>query len=124
MKKSNPLLMSGVMLVLFCSTTALTHAHNISESSSMKKQEYHLKMDKTMADMHHRMNDIAFNDNPDDYFLRMMIPHHQGAIDMARVILDKTQDKEIKNLALSIITEQENEIAIMNQLIKEKADAN
>lgn len=43
---------------------------------------------------------------------------------MARVILEKTQDKEIKNLALSIITEQENEIAIMNQLIKEKVDAN
>lgn len=69
-------------MVLFCMTTALTHAHNISEPSSMKKSEYHLKMDKAMADMHHGMNDIEFNDNPDDYFLRMMIPHHQGAVDM------------------------------------------
>lgn len=77
-----------------------------------------------MADMHHGMSDVEFDDNPDIYFLRMMLPHHQGAIDMARVILEKTQDKEIKNLALSIITEQENEIAIMNQLIKEKMDAN
>ncbi|EBC6662865.1 DUF305 domain-containing protein [Salmonella enterica] len=124
MRKINAFLVSGVVLILFSMTTALTHAHSTPDSSSIKKSEYHSKMDKTMADMHHGMSDVEFDDNPDIYFLRMMLPHHQGAIDMARVILEKTQDKEIKNLALSIITEQENEIAIMNQLIKEKMDAN
>jgi uncharacterized protein (DUF305 family) len=42
-----------------------------------------------------------------------MIPHHQGAIDMAKSILLNTQDPEVRNLAQGIITEQANEIRLM-----------
>jgi uncharacterized protein (DUF305 family) len=46
-------------------------------------------------------------------FVTMMIPHHQGAIDMAKALLLYTQDPELRNLAQGIITEQQNEIRVM-----------
>lgn len=46
-------------------------------------------------------------------FVRGMIPHHQGAIDMARAVLLHTRDPALRNLALGIIAEQQNEINLM-----------
>jgi len=47
-------------------------------------------------------------------FARMMIPHHQGAIDMARVQLEKGKDPRMRELAQKIIADQEREIGILN----------
>lgn len=49
----------------------------------------------------------------DRAFLEMMIPHHQGAIEMARAELDRGEDPELQALARTIITEQEREIRAM-----------
>jgi hypothetical protein len=65
--------------------------------------------------MHANMN-IAFTGNADADFLAAMIPHHQGAIDMANVVLMHGKDPKIKALAQTIITAQEREIKEMNQL--------
>ncbi len=50
----------------------------------------------------------------DREFIDMMVPHHQGAIAMARVVLDKGQDSEVKELAQEIIDAQSREIGEMN----------
>ncbi|EKS7793444.1 DUF305 domain-containing protein [Edwardsiella piscicida] len=97
--------------------TATPHAHYQDDPAFITK------MDKIMVEMHQGMSEVALTGNKDIDFMIMMIPHHQGAIDMSRLILETSQDKEVQNMALSIITEQENEIAIMNQLIKEKKNA-
>jgi uncharacterized protein (DUF305 family) len=49
--------------------------------------------------------------NADRDFAMMMIPHHQGAIDMAKAELQHGDDPELKKMAQKIIDDQQKEIA-------------
>lgn len=64
------------------------------------------------AKMHDGMA-IAFTGDADIDFVRGMIPHHQGAIDMARVLLAHGKDAELQKLGNDIIAAQTKEIAQM-----------
>ena len=65
--------------------------------------------------MQHGMGmDMPMTGDQDVDFARMMIPHHQGAIDMARVQLEKGRDPRMRELAQKIIADQEREIGILN----------
>jgi hypothetical protein len=66
-----------------------------------------------VARMHAAMH-VPFTGDADRDFARMMIPHHQGAIDMALVELRYGKDKRLRRLAQSIIVEQQQEIALMH----------
>ncbi len=70
----------------------------------------------------HRGMAIEFTGDPDVDFARAMIPHHQGAIDMAQAVLEYGQDPEIRALADGIITAQENEIAVLRAWLEERGE--
>ncbi len=72
------------------------------------------------ARMHADM-DIAYSGNADIDFARAMIPHHQGAIDMAKVVLAFGKDPEVRKLAEAIIRAQDSEIAWMQDWLKKNA---
>ena len=58
-------------------------------------------------------------EDPDIAFLCGMIPHHQAAINMARVELEHGDSDEAKQMAQMIIDAQEKEIAEMTRMIEE-----
>jgi hypothetical protein len=77
---------------------------------------FHSEMTDVNGRMHQGMAISPSNDVDRD-FMRMMIPHHQGAIDMALVLLKYGDDARLKRLAQSIIVEQGQEIAYMRSLL-------
>jgi uncharacterized protein (DUF305 family) len=60
----------------------------------------------------HRDMAIPMTGNADVDFVQGMIPHHQGAVDMAKIVLQYGSDPEIKKIAEDIIAAQEKEIAM------------
>ena len=75
---------------------------------------------KANAAMHGAM-DIEFTGNVDVDFARGMIPHHQGAVAMAKIELETGKDPELRALAEGVIKAQESEIAFMNAWLAKNA---
>ncbi|WP_134724213.1 CopM family metallochaperone [Paracoccus luteus] len=75
----------------------------------------------SMDAMHGPMMEGIMADDPDTAFVRGMIPHHQGAIDMAKIVQQHGDDPQTKAWAAEIIAAQEREIAGMEAWLAEKA---
>ena len=73
------------------------------------------------AKMHKDMM-VKMTGNADVDFVRGMIPHHQGAIDMAKIELKYGKDPDIRKLAEAVIKAQEAEIAEMNAWLSKNAN--
>lgn len=78
------------------------------------EREMSQDMDRMMRDMHAP----GYSGNRDIDFLAMMIPHHQGAIDMARLALIYGTDPLTRNVAQEIIASQQSEIEAMTGRLK------
>jgi uncharacterized protein (DUF305 family) len=73
----------------------------------------------SMDKMHMAMGAVARSGNSDVDFVRLMLPHHQAAVDMAKTQLMHGQDPQIQRLAQEIITDQQLEIQLMELWLKQ-----
>ena len=77
------------------------------------RSSFEADMNIGMARMMQDMHGPGYTGNPDRDFLAMMIPHHEGAVDMARLVLIHGRDPLVRQLAEEIIASQTVEIAGM-----------
>lgn len=61
--------------------------------------------------------------DPDRDFAAMMIPHHQGAVDMAKIQLIYGRDPVMRRLAQAIIVEQQQEIELMQRFLQKPSSS-
>jgi uncharacterized protein (DUF305 family) len=75
-------------------------------------------LQQSMERMHAAMMSEAPSGNNDVDFVKLMIPHHQAAIDMAKAQLLYGKDPQMRRLAQEIITDQQSEIELMQLWLK------
>ena len=74
----------------------------------------------SMDKMHMAMGAVVRSGNSDVDFVRLMLPHHQAAVDMAKTQLLYGKDPQIRRLAQEIITDQQSEIELMQLWLKQQ----
>jgi len=123
---------AGVIVLMFSCSLCMAHDHahdgmamsDMPNSTAPKfvastAKPFAQLMDDAMAVMEYGMKAAPMNGQPEHDFVTMMIPHHQGAIDMAKALLLTTQDTSLRNLAQQIIADQQIEIQLMNAWLAE-----
>jgi len=83
------------------------------------EQSFQHLMHEAMASMDRGMENAAMTGDPDHDFAAMMIPHHQGAVDMAKAELLYGKDPVLRRLAQEITVTQEQEIEVMRARLKQ-----
>jgi len=108
----NAWIIAGVLLVATAAAQMEPHAAKFMQA-----------MDASMKQMDHEMASAPMNGNVDHDFATMMIPHHRGAIEMAKAELSYGKNPVIRRLAQEILVDQQSEIDAM-QLWLDKNEPN
>ena len=110
--RSNPVTVRAVVVIgLLIAAGAV--AFPVDESDRHFVDE----MTESMMRMHEAMA-VSPSGNIDADFVAMMVPHHQGAIDMARIQLRYGHDEQLRRIAQEIIVDQQQEIAVMQYAVR------
>jgi len=83
------------------------------DGTALSPDSFRAMIGDAVAHMHVAM-DVPFSGDVDRDFARVMIPHHQGAIEMALAELRYGKDKRLMRLAQEIIVDQQQEITVMH----------
>jgi uncharacterized protein (DUF305 family) len=99
------------------SATPIQSVANRSDRSEEQPflSENDAAMNKMMADM-----TIKPSGDVDRDFVEMMVPHHQGAVDMAQAELKYGHNEQLRRLAQEIVVTQQQEIAVMRLALGDK----
>jgi len=95
-----------VLLTAFLAFPALA----VADDADAVKEAFGHANHQMMMDM-----GVEPTGDADRDFVRMMIPHHQGAIDMAKIEIQFGKDEKLKAMARDIVAAQEKEIAEMKE---------
>jgi uncharacterized protein (DUF305 family) len=104
--RTTPFKRARTIFALLVAVTAA--AHTLPSATTFMQA-----MATSMKDMDRDMAAAPMNGNIDHDFATMMMPHHHGAIDMAKAELSYGQDPVMRRLAEEIIVEQQSEIDAM-----------
>ena len=107
-----------VMVLFGCALTASAQMAMDSSATSFMQD-----MNAGMKRMDHDMTAAPMTGDVDHDFAAMMIPHHAGAIDMAKGELKYGKDPAMRRLAEKIIVDQQSEIDLMSLWLKKHAAA-
>jgi len=118
----------GLALMLGIATGFAAHAQNHrhvdapSDAAVSADATFASQMMHAMDRMDAGMMAAKPTGDPDRDFAAMMIPHHQGAVDMAKLQLIYGRDPVLRRLAQAIIVEQQQEIELMERSLRERSD--
>lgn len=110
------------MKVLFSGLTMLALVATLG-AKTLNDKDFKAMQDDlnvSMMKMHSKMNAGLVEKDPDLSFVVGMLPHHEGAVEMAQIVLKYGEDKEIKKLAEAIIKAQAEEIKFMQEYLAKK----
>ena len=99
---------TGMLVIALFSLPTIAHSQDDAEQAFM---DVKMKMRETMP--------VEYTGDPDSEFVRSMISHHQGAIDMAEVELKYGEDPQARAFAEKIVKAQKTEIEQLNQWLKQ-----
>ncbi|MBZ5665621.1 MAG: DUF305 domain-containing protein [Acidobacteriia bacterium] len=109
------------VLMILILAAALPAWQQDSHSHSRKTiagDPYWSELIGSMDKMHAAMTSVETSGDSDVDFVRLMLPHHQAAIDMAKAQLAYGKDPQMRRLAQEIVTDQQSEIELMRLWLK------
>jgi uncharacterized protein (DUF305 family) len=106
-------------ILLTLSIILLTSSFALSSMHDSHKGHGSMPFQKAMDKMHKDMM-IKPSGNIDVDFLKAMIPHHQGVVDMSEELIKKSKDAELKAFAQKMIDDQKAEIKMMQDWLKKR----
>jgi uncharacterized protein (DUF305 family) len=98
----------GILIIALVGLSTVAQSQDAAEKAFM---DVKMKMHESMP--------VEYTGDPDVEFVRSMIPHHQGAIDMAEVELKYGKDPQARTFAEKIIKAQKAEIEQLNEWLKQ-----
>ncbi|MDO9224291.1 MAG: DUF305 domain-containing protein [Caulobacter sp.] len=114
MKKTVTLLWLATAGLAWAQATDPHAGHHAAAPAAAQVSPSNAEYEAANAKMHKDMA-IPLTGDADRDFLAGMIPHHQGAIDMARVVLKHGKDTKVRQLAEQVIAAQEKELGMMRE---------
>ena len=109
----------GITTISILGTISVRAATDSSDGQSCNDVNWS-ELIASMKKMHMAMEAIKPSGDSDVDFVRLMLPHHQAAVDMAKTQLLYGKDPQMRRLAQEIITDQQLEIDLMQRWLKQR----
>ena len=111
----------AILLVLIPTVTLAawqqdSHSHN----RIMREDPDWAQLMRSMDRMNAAMATVKRSGDNDVDFVKLMLPHHQAALDMAKTQLMYGKDPQMRRLAQEIVTDQQSEIELMQLWLKQR----